>query len=507
MTRLRPGSAAWLVAHDIRLAWRDLRARTGKLGSPAMAMAILAVLAVIHAVAWPLGWALADGPADDAHVADLAGGVAAFALLLMVAQTLNGATKLLYARGDLDLLLASPLPPRRVLGARAVAVAAGAFGSAALFLLPIADVAALQGHAGLLALYPALAGAALLAAAGGLLLAMGLFRLIGPARTRVAAQILAGLIGATFTILLQLRRYWPDAGGLPAIPRDGPLHDLLALPVRAAFGDGAALAAWLGLSLAAFAAAALGLGPAFASDAARAAGAATSPRRPRRARDPARAFGGTALAQLRSKERLVILRDPWLLSQVMLQILYMLPMGAVLWTGSDDIGLALAPTISVIAFQMSSSLAWLSLSGEDAPDLLATAPLPRGALLRAKFRAVGTLVSAALGLPWLWLAVEAPRVALETLGLSAAGLAVAVMLQLWRIRPAGRSKFYARYRESRLVAMAEMGLSMVIGLAAALMAQASLWSFVPLALVAGIAAWLFPRSRRAAARATMSAAS
>ena len=72
MTRLRPGSAAWLVAHDIRLAWRDLRARTGKLGSPAMAMAILAVLAVIHAVAWPLGWALADGPADDAHVADLA---------------------------------------------------------------------------------------------------------------------------------------------------------------------------------------------------------------------------------------------------------------------------------------------------------------------------------------------------------------------------------------------------------------------------------------------------
>ena len=249
-----------------------------------------------------------------------------------------------------------------------------------------------------LALYPALAGAALLAAAGGLLLAMGLFRLIGPARTRVAAQILAGLIGATFTIVLQLRRYWPDAGGLPAIPRDGPLHELLALPVRAAFGDRAALAAWLGLSLAAFAAAALGLGPAFASDAARAAGAVTSPRRPRRARDPARAFGGTALAQLRSKERLVILRDPWVLSQVMLQILYMLPMGAVLWTGSDDIGLALAPTISVIAFQMSSSLAWLSLSGEDAPDLLATAPLPRGALLRAKFRAVGTLVSAALGL-------------------------------------------------------------------------------------------------------------
>ena len=183
----------------------------------------------------------------------------------------------------------------------------------------------------------------------------------------------------------------------------------------------------------------------------------------------------------------------------MLQILYMLPMGAVLWTGSDDIGLALAPTISVIAFQMSSSLTWLSLSGEDAPDLLATAPLPRGALFRAKFRAVATLVSAALGLPWLWLAAEAPQAALATLGLCATGLLIAVMLQLWRVRPARRSTFYARYRESRLVALAEMGLSMVLGLAAALAAEQNVWTLAPLALLAGIAAWLFPRARRAAA--------
>ena len=499
MTSLRPGSIAWLVAHDIRLAWRDLGARTGKIGSPAMAGAIVLAVVVAHVIAWPLGGALGSDARDDG-IADLAQGVAAFALLLMLAQTLNGATKLLYARGDLELLLASPLPPRRVLGARAVAVAAGAFGSASLFLLPIADVAALQGHVRMLGLYPALAGAALLSAAGGLALAMVLFRTVGPRRTRVAAQVLAGLIGATFTILLQLRRYWPGAAGLPSVPRGGPLHAALALPVRAAFGDGAALAAWLVVSLALFATAALTLGPGFASDAARAAGATTSSRRSRRHRDPGRAFGANAFAQLRAKERRVILRDPWLLSQVMLQILYMLPMGAVLWTGSDDIGLALAPTICVIAFQMSSSLAWVSLSGEDAPDLLASAPLPRGALLRAKVSAVGMLASAALAPPWLWLALESPRVALATLGLCAIGLVIAVMLQIWRIRPARRSAFYARYRESRLVALAEMGLSMVFGLAAALAAQASAWTFVPLALIAGFAVWLVPRARRAAAR-------
>ena len=40
----------------------------------------------------------------------------------MTAQTVNGVTKLLYGRGDLDLLLSSPVAPWAVLTVRALAV-------------------------------------------------------------------------------------------------------------------------------------------------------------------------------------------------------------------------------------------------------------------------------------------------------------------------------------------------------------------------------------------------
>ena len=238
---------------------------------------------VAHGIAWPLGAArsVARGRPPATHGSStLAQGVAGFALLLMLAQTLNGATKLLYARGDLDLLLASPLPPRRVL--RRARPGGGGGGLRLGRAVPGSRSPTsrrCRGMRALLALYPTLAGAALLAAAGGLALATGLFRLIGPrAHARRGHRSWQGLIGATFTILLQLRRYWPGSAALPSIPRDGPLHDLHS-PCRckAAFGDRAGargMARPLGSRCSP--PMALGLGPAFASNAARAAGAATN---------------------------------------------------------------------------------------------------------------------------------------------------------------------------------------------------------------------------------------
>ena len=169
-------------------------------------------------------------------------------------------------------------------------------------MLPVADAAALAGHGRLLALYPALAGGALLAAALGLAGTLALFRIVGPRRARLAAQVLATFVGAGFVIVLQLRRLLP---GL--LPQAGPApggwaEAAMLLPVRAGLGDADALLLWCGGGLAAFAVAARLLGPAFAGSVQAAAGAASgasagsAPRtaRRRRGRRPAAGLRGGA---------------------------------------------------------------------------------------------------------------------------------------------------------------------------------------------------------------------
>ncbi len=270
----RPGSILWLLAHDARLAWRDFRATFGALGNHALALLFLLLLAIMHAAAWPIAsqfGALADDPATRAAAYAKAAPVVLFFLLLMVAQTLNGVTKLLYVRGDLELMFSSPLSPRKVLFVRALAVAGGALTSAGIFVVPLADAGLMTGHWGFAGAYPALLGAALLAAAAGLVVAMGLFSLIGPRMTRLAAQILATFIGAGFMLGLQLRHVlpWLSPAALFADPSStaGGAARLLLWPVRAAMGEPRSLAAWLIFTAGVFSLVCGVLGRRFAKDA------------------------------------------------------------------------------------------------------------------------------------------------------------------------------------------------------------------------------------------------
>ena len=81
---------------------------------------------------------------------------------------------------------------------------------------------------------------------------------------------------------------------------------------------------------------------------------------------------------LRQKEWTLLARDPWLVSQTLMQILYLLPPALLLWvTFRDGTGayVVLIPVVVMAAGQLAGGLAWLSISGEDAPDLVATAPI------------------------------------------------------------------------------------------------------------------------------------
>src|SRR5689334_16945983 len=74
-----------------------------------------------------------------------------------------------------------------------------------------------------------------------------------------------------------------------------------------------------------------------------------------------------------------------------MQLLYLLPPGLMLWrafgSNSSDVVL-LVPVLVMAAGQLGGGLAWLAISGEDAPDLVATAPVPPSFVIRAKTEAV-----------------------------------------------------------------------------------------------------------------------
>ena len=74
-----------------------------------------------------------------------------------------------------------------------------------------------------------------------------------------------------------------------------------------------------------------------------------------------------------------------------MQILYLLPPALLLWRSyGEGTGalVVLVPVLVMAAGQLAGGLAWLAISGEDAPDLVATAPIPRSLVVRAKIEAV-----------------------------------------------------------------------------------------------------------------------
>ena len=229
-------------------------------------------------------------------------------------------------------------------------------------------------------------------------LTTALFRMIGPKRTRLVAQIVAAVIGAGFVIGLQLA----------AIVSHGTLSRLAVLASEPIVAHRARRRQH-GVVAGARAARRRGGGRRRAGRwhpsagcRHRDGGAAFRRLRDRRRR---RRSGGHArsraartafrsaspAAMLRRKEWTLLRRDPWLMSQTLMQLLYLLPPAFLLWRGFGGEGasqILLVPVLVMAAGQLAGGLAWLAISGEDAPELVATAPLSAGRILRAKIEAV-----------------------------------------------------------------------------------------------------------------------
>ena len=314
----RPGSIRWLMAHELRLFWRrgKMNSRSGLI---IIGLVVAGWLAMSFFMLRGLGPLIPpppflNGPADGLTLT-IIGVIVAFIGSVMMSGAILAAVEAIYTRNDLDLLLSSPISPWRVLVVRASAIAVSALPLYAGMLGPPLLWMALFSSPLWLSALVVLASLAFAATGVALLIVTGLFRLIGPKRTRVLAQVISALAGAAVFLAFQLfnintrgdeRMNQQDI--VEMIRRlDLDPHAWWLFPSRAFTGDIPSTLLWLALVCVIFPLGVFVFSSRFVADAA----AASTMGQRRRATDArvAEVRGGVMRSVMRKEMRLLV-RDP-----------------------------------------------------------------------------------------------------------------------------------------------------------------------------------------------------
>jgi ABC-2 type transport system permease protein len=457
----------WFARHEIRLAWREGLAMltAGRKGRKRTAIVGLIVFAAImHLPAYAVIGRFADlrEPLDKSTLIVITATIL-LAWALMLSQAIESVTRVFYARADLDLIMSSPVALANVFSVRIAAIALQVIAMALLLSTPFVDVLVIGGGWRWLAAFGVVVAIGLSAAAVAIAITVLLFRLIGPSRTRLVAQIVAAVIGAGFVIALQVAAIlsYGTLSRFAVLTSDAAtafapaLDSVVWWPARAALGDGEALLGLLALGLVLLGAVMAIFSPRFADTVVSAsANTATAHRG-----FSAKVFrAGSRQQALRWKEFVLLKRDPWLLSQSLMQLLYLVPPALMLWKSFADSDAALVlitPVIVMAAGQLAGGLAWLTISGEDAPDLVATAPLPASHVTRAKIEVVLIAIAVIFAPLLMALAYAAPLQAAVTAAGIGVAAASATAIQHWFRVQARRSQFRRRQTSSRFATFAE----------------------------------------------------
>lgn len=500
---------SWFARHELRLAWREWFAMmTGgrRKRTRAAIIGLVCFAALLHLPAWAVIGRFADLqlPLDKSSLIVISATIF-LAWTLMLSQAIESVTRVFYARADLDLIMSSPARLANLFSVRIAAIALTVTAMALLFSTPFIDVLVIGGGARWLAAFGGVVAMGLSAAAIAIAVTILLFRLIGPARTRLIAQILAAIIGAGFVIALQVAAIMSygtlsrftilTSGTLAAYAPD--VDSIWWWPARAVMGDNEALLLLLALALVLLGSVMATFSHRFADTAIDAAAYGTSGGRRARER-PFRS--GSRQQALRRKEFSLLWRDPWLISQTLMQLLYLVPPAVLLWRNFGDSSAALTlitPVIVMAAGQLAGGLAWLTISGEDAPDLVATAPLTPSSLIRAKIEVVLIAIAVIFCPLVAALAFASPYQAAISAGAVIVSAASATAIQLWFRVQARRSQFRRRQTSSRLATIAEAFSSIGWAATAALLLALPVAGLISGLITAGLVAvtWKFSPRR------------
>jgi ABC-2 type transport system permease protein len=416
----------WLLAHELRLGWR---------GGGGKTLWFLAVLLVLFWCAAHFGafFGMRLWPRLMAGAPLVTAGIATWFVIFLIAATAFGLTVIaVFERGDLDLLLSSPIRPRTVLGVRGLAIAVQALGIFAILWIPFANGAIANGRWQALASYPVMAAIGLAATGVAFAMTLSLVTALGVRRAKIAAQVLGAFIGAALFIAMQAFNFLSPAQqrALIAWSRGdagqsfiGP-ESVLWWPFRALMGDALPFAAVTAAGAAIFWLVIVRAERIFLEGTRESVETA-----PRRARDT-RAFRRGLARIVFTKELRLIARDPRLITQMGLQVLYLLPLFFILARKGGS-HLVLAPTIVLVASSLAGNLAWMTVSGEESPDLVGSAPVSRERVLWLKVAAALAIPMAACAPFLAWYAtVSFAEFAAFAFCLSAAFVSCAIV-QIW----------------------------------------------------------------------------
>jgi ABC-2 type transport system permease protein len=387
----------WLFAHELRVLWRgSILVRTHK--HVLLPVALVGLL--FQGIALLLAAQIAKHPLGLPELVMVANINLVFLGLLMLSRAMTVATDVLYARGDVDFLLASPIPPGRVLAVRMIGVGVSVAAPWVLLGGVLANGMALFGQVWALAVYPVLLAEGLLAAALAFALVVVLVAAFGPGPARRAGHTLALVIGVFIFALGQaprfiapehLARFWE------ALLPTGDARGLEYMFARALLGQPLPLLLSLAFSLAVFLLVWVTLDGKFASGAISAAAyrpAGASQRQ-------GGAFRATPFAAMVAKNLRLLARFPSVISQTVYRSLTLVPVAMIL-AGRLRLGggtEVVVPLLVFLAGQLALFFISVMVGADDAPELGASAPVPAGLLRRAALAAAAYAALLLMALP------------------------------------------------------------------------------------------------------------
>lgn len=455
---MQVGTLPWLLMHELRLWWRELRGKWILLGF-AIVIELLLLFSLI--VSWflfsRLGQRLSLNPVPEpifwgAVVLWL------FAFFYGFTVAMENSITSLFDRGDLDLLVSSPISSQVIFASRLLGVALKVFLGIALFVAPVSLLFPAIGAYELLGVYPALVGLSLVVASLAMLLTLWLVRLLGARRARTFAQILTAMLAAlvflgfqlpnllqgtpvnSATTIVDLQTWLGDHRWLNA-------QSWLWFPVQAIFFQPTAVCLTLLLSggLAWFTVVALH--HSFISGTQQSVTVKQS--RSRRIQDTHFTTGFNRMVLL--KEWRIIGRNPYLISQTLLSILFLIPFLVIVLRGNSqsfaNLSTLVTSALPLIGGNLTSALTLLCVSGEEAPDLLKSSPIQGTKLRRLKLLAALIPVWLLLSPIFLILIWRSEPWLLALIILLGATLSAATM-RLWNARPISLTGLLARQRQN-----------------------------------------------------------
>ena len=493
----RPG-ALWLLRHELRLGLRGLSG-----GSPYGPILIAVGAVVWTMVSWvfaaPIAKILPPFPFPPSTglltaLLVISAGLAASACL-MLSQAITITVSQIYTRNDLSLLFSSPVKPWTVLVVRATSIAMQVCQTYVLLAGPaIVCLAVSHSPVWLFALV-CIVLLGVMSTGVGLLIVLWLFRTIGPKLTKTIAQIFSVIIGASIFLAFQAYNIGRSFDLLELPKRASSIikdPDVLwLLPARAVLGDGTSLFLLALVSGAIFLVGVFLFSRHFVSDVASALSVGAV-----RKSEPGRTQRMTTnlTSAIFWKELKLLGRDPLLITSIGMQLafmaVYLLPLLFVLTTLGEPSDAdvfryaALASGLTLFSANLAFSLTWISVSAEDCPDLIASAPVRSRDIDMAKARAALAPIVIVFTPLVAGLVILSPTAGVcAALGCTAATLS-AVAIQLWRRVPARRSDFQKTNGSPNLTAtLGQLLVTSCLSGAVAVGAGGLPWLAIPLLLI------------------------